>query len=551
MNLVSALPETRIPAAHVPVYADLAIYDDVLPSPASPFRTLEYGHYLDFFPSSVLVSMEAYHFDFAHAGLGDLAARLPIEERLKERIFGLEAARDLVPRLAYVTFLGNAQRLLPYFQARRIPFILQLYPGGSFEPGVPASDDHLRAVAHSPLCRRIIATQKITQQHLIERIGCDPAKIEMIYGGVYDSRVGFDFSRDKLLYGTHKDTIDICFVAHRYGDDMAQKGYDQFVEVARILAADPRIRFHVVGDYGPEHLPLGDAAPRFVFHGAQPNAFFAGFYPQMDVILSANRPANGGRGAFDGFPTGACMEAGFRGVLNCVTDPLDLNIAFEDGRDILIVQRDAERTARRLAALFADPPRLYELARANWQRFREVFDVDRQLWARTRLIVAELLREEALVARPAVHVSALAATTEAVASFRYRLDAMTAECQRLESVVDTLVEENRKLGNACEEATTYGNNRHDALLAEYNKLAAGFEALRSHADRRAEALQSRSIALPPDPAQGGEGPAEREAALLAEIARLQAPRPTTDLARTVLKRVALRIARTLRLGRSG
>ena len=43
-----------------------------MPSPASPFRTLEYGHYLNFFPSSVLVSMEAWHFGFAHAGLGDL-----------------------------------------------------------------------------------------------------------------------------------------------------------------------------------------------------------------------------------------------------------------------------------------------------------------------------------------------------------------------------------------------------------------------------------------------------------------------------------------------
>jgi hypothetical protein len=30
--------------AQAPAFADPAIYDDVLPSPASPFRTLEYGH---------------------------------------------------------------------------------------------------------------------------------------------------------------------------------------------------------------------------------------------------------------------------------------------------------------------------------------------------------------------------------------------------------------------------------------------------------------------------------------------------------------------------
>jgi hypothetical protein len=69
---MDTLPPRGSELAQSPGFADLAIYDDVLPSPASPFRTLEYGHYLDFFPSSVLVSMEAWHLGFAHAGLGDL-----------------------------------------------------------------------------------------------------------------------------------------------------------------------------------------------------------------------------------------------------------------------------------------------------------------------------------------------------------------------------------------------------------------------------------------------------------------------------------------------
>jgi glycosyltransferase involved in cell wall biosynthesis len=483
-------------------YADLAIYDDVLPSPASPFRTLEYGHYLNFFPSSVLVSMEAWHFGFAHAGLGDLRGALPLEERLKGRIVGLDRAQDLVPRLAYVTFLGNAQRLLPYFEARRIPFILQLYPGGSFEPNVQASDDHLRAVVHSPLCRKVIATQKLTREHLLDRIGCSPEKIALIYGGVFESRVGFDFDRDKRRFGAHKDTIDLCFVAHRYGDDMAQKGYDQFVEVARLLAQDPRLRFHVVGDYTPDDLPLGEVAPKFQFHGPQPSAYFTEFYPRMDVILSANRPSRGSEGPFDGFPTGACMEAGFRGVLNCISDPLGLNVAFEDGREILLIDRDARRTAGRLTSLFADPDRLYGLARANWQRFLEVFDVNRQLWQRTSLIVAELLREETLIMRPAAQFSSLDAS---------RLPGVVPKEQH-----DALLQENSRLFAALGEANEYGNSRHDALLAEYYKLAAGYEEFRTQAGHR-------------------------ESALLAEIERLQAQAPASPGARAMLLRVARRL----------
>ena len=256
-SLMDTVPAGSPELAQPPGFADLAIYDDVLPSPASPFRTLEYGHYLEFFHSSVLVSMEQWHFGFAHSGLGDLRANLPIDNGLKGRILAFDAARDLVPKLAYVTFLGNARQLLPYFEARRIPFILQLYPGLGFEPNVRESDDSLRQVVHSPLCRKVIATQKLTREHLLEHIGCAPDKVELIYGGVFETRLDFDFSRDKLRYGIEKESIDLCFVAHRYSDDMTRKGYDQFVEVARLLAADQRIRFHVVGDYTADDLPLG------------------------------------------------------------------------------------------------------------------------------------------------------------------------------------------------------------------------------------------------------------------------------------------------------
>jgi glycosyltransferase involved in cell wall biosynthesis len=476
-------------------FADLAVYDDVLPSPASPFRTLEYGHYLNFFPSSVLVSTEAWHFGFAHAGLGDLRASLPVAEHLKRRIFGFEAARDLVPKLAYVTFLGNAERLLPYFEARQLPFILQLYPGGSFEPNVKTSDDRLRAVVHSPLCRKVIATQKLTVEHLLNRIGCSPDKVELIYGGVFDSRVDFDFSRDKRRYGVHKESIDLCFVAHRYSDDMAQKGYDQFVEVARLLASDERLRFHVVGDYTPDDLPLGEAAQSFVFHGTQPSTFFVDFYPRMDVILSANRPYRGREGAFDGFPTGACMEAGFRGVLNCVADPLDLNVVFEDGRDILLVDRNAELTARRLAELFATPDRLYALAHANWKRFHEVFDVDRQLWARTRLIVTELLRGETLVTRPAAPIGWTAVNS--------RHDPLMAEYQKLAEAYENLraytvqreevlSSELQQLAEAHQDLRTYATQREEVLSLELQNLAEAHESSRTYAARREEVLSAEN-----------------------------------------------------------
>jgi glycosyltransferase involved in cell wall biosynthesis len=303
----------------------------------------------------------------------------------------------------------------------------------------------------------------------------------LIYGGVFDSRVDFDFDRNKCVFGRDKDTIDLCFVAYRYTQDMGQKGYDQFVEVARLLApADPRLRFHVVGDYSPDDLPLGDTAVRFTFHGSQPSSFFATFYPRMDVILSANRPVGELAGVFDGFPTGACIEAGFRGVLNCISDPLSLNVAFEDRRDILLIDRVAQRTATLLAALFAEPQRLYALAHANWRRFREVFDVDQQLWQRTRMIAAELLQQEMLIARPAAPPSSLNASA---------ITAARAQAAYSEGRYDALLAEYRKLASGLAEATTYWEQRHDALLAEYRKLESGFAVAKMHWEQQQDAAQ--------------------------------------------------------------
>jgi hypothetical protein len=218
---------------------------------------------------------------------------------------------------------------------------------------------------------------------------------------VFESRTTFSFDRDKRCFGNGKNTLDVCFVAHRYGPDMAQKGYDQFVEVARLLVPRfPQLRFHVVGDYRADDVPLGETDKHFTFYGTQPSEFFEEFYLGMDVILSANKPGSSGSGVFDGFPTGSCMEAGFRGVLNAVADPMGLNVAFRDGHDILIVERNATLTAERLSILLADPNRLYAMARACVESFRRTFDTDAQLWARTRIIVEELMREEALIMRP-------------------------------------------------------------------------------------------------------------------------------------------------------
>ncbi|MDO9404329.1 MAG: hypothetical protein Q7T87_09875 [Polaromonas sp.] len=434
------------------------IIDEMLPCDFSPFRNLEYSHYLSFFHSSVLVSTEGWHSWISNMTFEQNMEKDTLSVQVKAKIKKFEEFDRFVPSLAYITFLNNAYQALPLLEERQLPFILQLYPGGGFELHSEKSDEMLRAVAQSPLCRKIITTQNISTQYLIDRANCPEEKIEFIYGGVYNTRHEFDFSRDKKLFGRDKETIDICFVAHRYGDDVKKKGYDQFVAVARAFAiSHPHMRFHVVGDYTPDQIPLGPAAERMTFHGRVPNTFFAAFYPQMDMILSVNRPADGLKGAFDGFPTGACMEAGFRGVLNLISDPLNLNVAFTDGKDVVLLDEDTDRTIARIHELVSDPARMYQMSYANWSTFHDVFDTDKQLWARTEVVTAQLLARETLIVRPPVK-SALA---------------LGVNAGLIANLKDT-------------------ERRHDNLLLEYYKLAEGFEA-------RGRALEERAQTVAPAP----------------------------------------------------
>jgi glycosyltransferase involved in cell wall biosynthesis len=321
-------------------------------------------------------------------------AALPIAPELKARIHPSGDLQAVTARVAYMTFLRMAELSLPWLEERQLPFILQLYPGGAFQLHQPRSDEVLRRVIASPLLRRIIVTQQPTRAYLLEQLGCQPERIEHIYGGVFESRGGFDLLRDKRLYPRDKETLDVCFVAHRYADNLTAKGYDLFVAVARGLveAGHANVRFHVVGDYRADHIPLGRIADRFSFHGVQPSEFFEGFYAGMDLIVSLNRPFDIRPGVFDGFPTGACIEAGLHGVVNCINDPLDSNPGLVDGRDLILLDFDIDRAVGILDDLLAHPSRLYQIAYTGWRRYHVLFDTDRQLWARSKVIL-DALRE--------------------------------------------------------------------------------------------------------------------------------------------------------------
>ncbi len=165
------MPKTFVDAG--PDFADLLILDDMIPCGFSPFRTLEYGHYLSFF-NAKLLSLEGWHLWLSNEDFSAAVTKLAMNSEVKDRIVQFGAGLDAVARLAYVTFLGNAGKLMPFLEARQLPFIFQLYPGGGFKINEADSDKTLQHVVLSPLCRKVIVTQRLTHDYIIDRVRLRP-----------------------------------------------------------------------------------------------------------------------------------------------------------------------------------------------------------------------------------------------------------------------------------------------------------------------------------------------------------------------------------------
>jgi glycosyltransferase involved in cell wall biosynthesis len=230
----------------------------------------------------------------------------------------------------------------------------------------------------------------VTRDYLLSNGFCAPEDVTFIYGGVFPAgRLASD-QPARRRFPRDKETLDICFVAYKYMERGRDKGYDVFVETARNLARRaPEARFHVVGSFGPGDVDASDIRDRMTFHGPRTTGFFPEFYSGMDLVLSPNAPHILSPGAFDGFPTGACIEAGLCGTAVFACDELGLN-PFVDGEEIVVVPRDPARIADTVMAYRDDPARLERVGRGGQERFREAFSEENQMEPRIR-VVEELL----------------------------------------------------------------------------------------------------------------------------------------------------------------
>jgi glycosyltransferase involved in cell wall biosynthesis len=243
----------------------------------------------------------------------------------------------------------------------------------------------MERVLASPCFRKVIATQSIVRDYLIDKGYCDPHQILYIPGGTI-AQSAFEPPPPKPRYGFAKAALDLAFVAAKYTPIGADKGYDLFVEVAKVLVAlGIDARFHVVGGFGPDLLDLGAAGPRFRFYGYRPREFFREFYSLMDMVVAPTRPFVI-KGGFDGFPTASCVEAGLQSVALLLTDPLNLNWFLRDGEDAIIIKPDRDDIVARVLQLLGDPGRLAAIGESGRVALTGAFGWDVQMPPRLDLL---------------------------------------------------------------------------------------------------------------------------------------------------------------------
>lgn len=367
----------------------LIILDDVFPHLLSSFRIAEYNGYLEVFGDAQVHSTGESVILFPGSGTFEQVRSeyRKLYPGLADRVVRYHPWRRLEGKVLYTVFLKNAYDFLPDVERAGAPFVFTLYPGGGFHLGQEETDRKLRRIFSYPKLAKVIATQKVTRDYLVENGFCEPERVEFLFGGVFPASLLRRGEHGRKRYLRDKETFDLCFVAHKYTPRGADKGFDVFIEVAKILAAaHTDVRFHVVGQFDPSDANVRGLENRLVFHGMQRTGFFQPFYSGMDIILSPNRPFLIAPGQFDGFPTGCCVEAGLCGVAVFCTDPLGLNVAFRNREDIVIVPPEPEGIVAEVERYYARPDALYALSEKGKESFGRLFDTDVQMGPRIRIL---------------------------------------------------------------------------------------------------------------------------------------------------------------------
>lgn len=374
----------------------LLLIDDTFPSNKSSFRYEEILSYLNnIYGSYYMLSSGKFEtIEQKKQNENTISDFVNINSEFNNRI-GISIPENVKVKLAYSIFLNNIYNYLPLLEEKQIPFIFTLYPGGGFSINNDISDDKLQTVMSSSLFKKVIVTQSITYDYLINKNFCKPEQIQFIFGGIVSNHMLNNKKLHKKNYGINKESFDVCFVAHKYDSKGKDKGYDIFIKVAKALSKKyDNMRFHVVGEFTEKDININAIKSKIKFYGVNNSEWFKKFYIDKDIILSPNKAFVLSAGSFDGFPTTCCLEAMLNGVALFCTDELKLNMKYKDGKEIVVIQHDVSNIVEQIVFFYNNPKKLIDLAQNGFIATKKYYSFSNQIKPRIKLMDSQLKNEK-------------------------------------------------------------------------------------------------------------------------------------------------------------
>nr|WP_264525306.1 glycosyltransferase family 4 protein [Flavobacterium sp. N502536] len=376
---------------------DLLIFDDIFPHPISGFRYEEFTVLLKHFKKSKII-VEPTSYAIVNTPIENhqkhISEFILQNVSLKKKIVRKKKLVNINTNLFYCVFLNNIYKNLWWLEKYKIPFAFTLYPGGGFQLDNTISDEKLKKVLESPLFRKVITTQKITQNYLIEKNFCSSQKIEFIFGGVVPQISLNKDLTNKKTYLVNKLTFDICFCAAKYSPKGEDKGYDVFIEFAKtIVDKYDFINFHIIGGFDENDIDVSKLKGKIKFYGYQNFETLGVIYQNMDVLISPNKAFVLSKGAFDGFPLGTVVEAALNGVTVLITDELKQNSTFIPNVDLILIDSNSDSIRNHIIDLIENPEKLYSISQNGQQKFLKVYSNEIQMKPRISLLQNEIAQK--------------------------------------------------------------------------------------------------------------------------------------------------------------
>lgn len=216
---------------------------------------------------------------------------------------------------------------------------------------------------------------------------CREENIHFIYG-LPSTAHKLDFSEaNKIYFGEGKEILDICFVSAKYSEKGLDKGYDLFIEAAKLLnARHQNIHFHIIGGFSEKDYDTDSLVNSIHFYGYVNSTELTALLKKFDIIVSPNKPFILSPGAFDGFPLGSCVEASLVGCVIIATDELLQNDFYEKDIEIIIIKPEVEDILCEVEWLKKNPILLKKIGLAGLKKTQDLYSYDKQINQRKYLL---------------------------------------------------------------------------------------------------------------------------------------------------------------------